>query len=1137
MIGDYDDDTHFCLKCHTTIIGLDNYVSHRKAGCSKNVVDIPKSPLPSQLLPPDDSFNLKADDFFSSLELQSSTKKLTNSTSGKNLGILTRSKTTAVIQASTSQKDNQEIPQSKSGKNVWIGGHQLKLGYGDNQSKLIKAVDNLERRKEEPPKITVYEESDIDSEDYEYDVDESSDEDNHDAPPRNHTGGKWKPSSPIQWQRQDWNIPPPSYTGGKWKPSIKRTSPPPSHTKGKWKPSYPLSPKETYDFPPPTFTGSKWSQSKARQDYDVPPSNHTKGKWKPDDEPKDEPLKPKSKLKKDTDILPPSYTSGKWKPSTLDAPAPNYTKGKWIPSVDIKKNSTKITDDSPFRKSSGTVQYWCRPCNRRLASKVVYERHLKSELHFKRTLHDKEFDENVGIVSEKRNKKKTIDESNLIDDDTTTSTKKRKRKKIFLRCEVCSSKVNRNLMGKHLISHYHCRKGDISTNVARMMVLEHIDDIILQSPFQCGLCKFYFNHHKDFLEHWLSEYHESRADSHGGYFWCSLCKFRHTSSAVMYDHLISEEHEVVVSVINRSVPIIVKKITPIKCEECNEEFLLNIALKRHCQIERHTSQNLLTNLNNLTCEKCQQVFRSNISLKRHKQRAHGDNVFICTVCNKNFLNKDEARVHRNTSEHRYRILATKKQDERKCDYCPEIFQNLPDLKDHLRTKHPEFSFKCGHCGSSFTLSQELSVHLRTKSCTYKENYDSAGSCDKCPFSSNSTSELLFHKVLHTEPLVILPDDKDPKKKPIAQYKCPLCDKFFVKASLQPHLRIHTKERPFVCSICNKGFVRKNNWKLHVRNHERKKEKKLEQKQNQEARGSRPFLCSTCGASFAKKKILQQHMITHSGKLCKCPKLGCIFSARSMAELKHHFKTHSDVKSFSCDICDYRGKTKQQLKSHLTVHDQSKKYSCTKCSFSARTLCHLKRHIRLHTGSKPFNCPHCTYKCNTLENLRKHILLTNKHPGKCIYECKFCENSAFQSNFAKEFKVHLVGQHPQIFKTGREATSFIAGIYDVQDDRTEFPAISEDEEEVIAESEKDRSQPKVIILHQSPIQVNKDPVVAASSSKDTPDEIFPMYIVSKDDSVSVDNLTESWNVVGSYDVEESGALVPFNSDNVLFQGHF
>lgn len=105
MITDYEDDAHFCLKCHTTIIGLETYVNHRKAGCSKNLGDVPKSPLPSQLLPPDESFNLKADDFFSSLELRSSSKKNeTQSTSNRNFsGILTRSKTSAVIQATSGQ--------------------------------------------------------------------------------------------------------------------------------------------------------------------------------------------------------------------------------------------------------------------------------------------------------------------------------------------------------------------------------------------------------------------------------------------------------------------------------------------------------------------------------------------------------------------------------------------------------------------------------------------------------------------------------------------------------------------------------------------------------------------------------------------------------------------------------------------------------------------------------------------------------------------------------------------------------------------------------------------------------------------------------------------------------------------------
>lgn len=161
-------------------------------------------------------------------------------------------------------------------------------------------------------------------------------------------------------------------------------------------------------------------------------------------------------------------------------------------------------------------------------------------------------------------------------------------------------------------------------------------------------------------------------------------------------------------------------------------------------------------------------------------------------------------------------------------------------------------------------------------------------------------------------------------------------------------------------------------------------------------------------------------------------------------------------------------------------------------------------------------------------------MTNKHWGKCIYECKFCEESPFQSNFAKEFKTHLVTHHPQIFKTGREATSFVAGIYDGQDDYTEFPS-----DDIIDTEKNSPVQPKIIILHQGEIEGNQDPVVTASSSHEevNTDEIFPMYIVSKDESVSGDNLTESWNVVGSYDVEESGALVPFNSDNVLFQGHF
>lgn len=186
MIDDYEEDTHYCLKCHVTIIGLDNYVQHRKSNCQKTIPTNLKTKL--DLLGKEEQFSLKADDFFSQLELQSSSKKTQHPTTGgkSKSGIWTRSKTSAITQS------NKEPEQSKSGKNAWIGGHQLKeLGAGDNQTKLIKAVDNLSRnstlKKEESESISVvYEDSDDDSDELDFDEDDS--EEDEDGPPRSHTG-------------------------------------------------------------------------------------------------------------------------------------------------------------------------------------------------------------------------------------------------------------------------------------------------------------------------------------------------------------------------------------------------------------------------------------------------------------------------------------------------------------------------------------------------------------------------------------------------------------------------------------------------------------------------------------------------------------------------------------------------------------------------------------------------------------------------------------------------------------------------------------------------------------------------------------------------------------------------------------
>lgn len=71
-----DDDTHFCIKCHSTVHGLENYVRHRQSGCRPPVDDKNETVHESPSTPATVSYPeiLNADAFFSSLELQSSTK-------------------------------------------------------------------------------------------------------------------------------------------------------------------------------------------------------------------------------------------------------------------------------------------------------------------------------------------------------------------------------------------------------------------------------------------------------------------------------------------------------------------------------------------------------------------------------------------------------------------------------------------------------------------------------------------------------------------------------------------------------------------------------------------------------------------------------------------------------------------------------------------------------------------------------------------------------------------------------------------------------------------------------------------------------------------------------------------------------
>ncbi|XP_062547781.1 uncharacterized protein LOC134213148 [Armigeres subalbatus] len=694
------DDTHLCNKCGRTIVGLENYIKHRNVPCSTPkpaTATIASGPSPrigpeqhyssfdfgdgikepdhhkklsnyafnydleahqsDPVQRPDSKteykndvnydYELGADLFFSSLELQSSSKKggnLNASTSKLNVTPRSKGRKPTVSLSNTDPEHEQDH------EDDWIPPEP-------DSEKLMKAVSDISGTKRVELFPLFQHESPEPSED------ESDDDEDYDAPPRTHTGGKWKPEnrpSSSQWHH--------------------------------------------------------WPDQDAHLDKSIEQE---------DDE---------------------DYKSF--------SPPPGHTKGKWVPGSKITRLEYRAPSfpSKPFDES-----YWCSICNRKLASRFVYERHLKSKLHLKRAQEESELERAVkpGIYSNELSKRICKPSVYLGDDffsgnlspeksstplipaeekSSLTTKVKRKRKCYYTKCEICKTRLPIHLLGKHLISRYHYRRMLNHPVQCTDVILRNIHRIVLQSPFQCHPCKFYANTEEHFMAHWNSDEHEHNVSS-GGKLWCSFCKFECSENLQMTNHLLDQDHQEVISVINRSVPIIIRLISPIRCEFCGDEFRYNAMLNKHHEYcnegtpedairVRQSFQNLFV------CTICKASFHSNTLLLQHNQKLHRITTYYCSICEVTFATPAESSKHRKTTAHK--VMSARKRQKnlvlsKVCHICKKQCPDILALKDHIRDEHPENKFSCPQCGQKFVLGQELGRHVRDKNCSFFNSTTSSSS--------------------------------------------------------------------------------------------------------------------------------------------------------------------------------------------------------------------------------------------------------------------------------------------------------------------------------------------------------------------------------------------------------------------------
>ncbi|KAJ9584665.1 hypothetical protein L9F63_020990 [Diploptera punctata] len=130
--------------------------------------------------------------------------------------------------------------------------------------------------------------------------------------------------------------------------------------------------------------------------------------------------------------------------------------------------------------------------------------------------------------------------------------------------------------------------------------------------------------------------------------------------------------------------------------------------------------------------------------------------------------------------------------------------------------------------------------------------------------------------------------------------CVMCIKSTQTPSTPPP---GTKDRPFSCEVCGKGFTQAAHLTRHTRVHT----------------GEKPFSCGICGKCFTQSGDLTRHARVHTGeKPYSCR--NCLKRFSQSGDLSRHTRrAHPGENTFSCDVCLKSFSQSGGLTRHTRVH--------------------------------------------------------------------------------------------------------------------------------------------------------------------------------------------------------------------------